>query len=62
MILSAMITIFCTVVLSNDPGSSTLAQEFCPNPKAGRFNELLVQLKETYKVEKEFKFMGRTRR
>jgi hypothetical protein len=25
----AMITIFCTVVLSNDPGSSTLTQEFC---------------------------------
>jgi hypothetical protein len=25
----AMITIFGTVVLSNDPGSSTLIQEFC---------------------------------
>jgi hypothetical protein len=25
----AMITIFCTVVLSIDPGSSTLTQEFC---------------------------------
>jgi hypothetical protein len=28
MTLSAMITIFCTVVLSIDPGSSTLTQVF----------------------------------
>jgi hypothetical protein len=25
----AMITIFCTVVLSTDPGNSTFTQEFC---------------------------------
>jgi hypothetical protein len=25
----AMITIFCTVVLSIDPGNSTVTQEFC---------------------------------
>jgi hypothetical protein len=25
----AMITIFCTVVLSTDPGNDTLSQEFC---------------------------------
>jgi hypothetical protein len=40
----AMITIFYTVVLSNDPGTSTVTQEFCLFLKVGRYTMLGAKL------------------
>jgi hypothetical protein len=36
----AMITIFCTVVLSTDPGNDTVTQEFCLLVKVGALHYL----------------------
>jgi hypothetical protein len=38
----AMVTTFCTVVLSTDPENSTVTQEFCLKQKVGRYTLFLA--------------------